>query len=102
MVAKCPNYKGPHGARSDSCPKKKEAVEKGRNWKGKESMVQKPAPTPTPDNQRIPEPTPKDSDIMERDDGLYASMHAIQDGGCPNTERAAMEAGLDGGTVRTV
>ena len=98
LVAKCPNCKGPHGARSASCPKKKEAIEKGRNWKGKESMIQKPAPTRTPENQKVPEPepTPKDADVMERDDGLYASRYAVQDGGCPNAKRAVMEAGLDG------
>ena len=50
LVAKCPNCKGPHGARSDSCPRKKEAIAKAKDWKGKESMIQKPAPTPTPEN----------------------------------------------------
>ena len=95
LIAKCPNCKGPHGARSDSCPKKKEALEKGRNWKGKESMVQKPAPTPTPEHQRVPEPAAPEPDVMERDDGLYDSQHAVQDGGLPSTEREAMEAGLD-------
>ena len=96
LVAKCPNCKGPHGARSDSCPKKKEALEKERNWKGKESMVQKPAPTPTPEHQKIPEPAaPERVDVMERDNRLYASRHTVEDGGLSSTERKAMEAGLE-------
>lgn len=58
-------------------------------------MVQKPAPTPTPKNQKVPEPAPTNADIMERDDGLYASRHAIQDGGLPSAEREAIEAELE-------
>ena len=95
LVAKCPNCKGPHGARSDSCPRKKEAIAKAKDWKGKESMIQKPAPTPTPENQKPAEGNQADPDVMERDDGLYASQHAIQDGGLPNQEREAMEKGLE-------
>ena len=97
LIAKCPNCKGPHGARLDSCPKKKDALEKGKNWKGKESMVQKPAPTPTPEHQKVLEPAAPapEIDVMERDDGLYASRYAIQDGGLPSTEREEMEAGLE-------
>ena len=94
LIAKCPNCTGPHGARSDSCPKKKEAIAKAKGWKGKESMVQKPAPTPPPENQK-PLEEAANPDIMERDDGLYASIHAIQDGGIPEKERAAMEKGLE-------
>ena len=56
-------------------------------------MVQKPAPAPTPEHQRVREPV--SNDVMERDDGLYASMHAVQDGGIPSAERKAMEEGLD-------
>ena len=80
-------------ARSDSCPKKKEAVVKGRNWKGIESMVQKPAPTPTTENQKIPEPI--SNDLIARDDGLYARKNATQDRGILDVEREAMERGLD-------
>ena len=48
LIAKCPNCKGPHGARSGQCPKKEEAQDKAQGWRGKGSMVQPPAPTPTP------------------------------------------------------
>ena len=45
LIACCPNFKGPHGARSVQCPKKKEAQEKAKGWRGKKSM---PVPNPTP------------------------------------------------------
>lgn len=112
LIAKCANCKGPYGARSDQCPKKKAAQEQAKGWKGKASMVQLPAPTPTPENRRTeaPEqPAEPPQDIMQRGDGIYASKHAIQDGGVksipdsqpspgcpPNTqERKAMEEGLE-------
>ena len=47
-------------------------------------MVQLPAPTPTPENQRTKaalEVAEALQDIMERDYGIYASKHAVQDGG---------------------
>ena len=37
LIAKCPNCRGPYGARSDQCPKKKEALEKAKDWRGKEA-----------------------------------------------------------------
>ena len=75
-------------------------------------MVQPPAPTPTPKNQRTRaalEVAEALQDIMERDDGFFASKHAVQDGGTrtipdsqpsqdrpPSTlEREIMERGLD-------
>lgn len=58
LIAKCPNCKGPHGARSDQCQKKKEAMEKGRNWRGKESepMATKGNPTLNNPNQQVTPP----------------------------------------------
>ena len=111
LIAKCANCKGPHSARSDQCPKKKEALEQAKGWRGKASMVQPAAPTPIPENQRtraVLEVAEALQDIMERDDGLYASKHAVQDRGArtipdsqpfqdspPSTvEREAMERGL--------
>ena len=32
VIASCPNCKGPHGARSSQCPKKKEAQEAAKKW----------------------------------------------------------------------
>ena len=47
LIARCPNCRGPHGARSYQCPKKKEAQERAVGWRGKASMVQLPAQRPT-------------------------------------------------------
>lgn len=86
LMAKCPNCKGPHGARSDQCPKKKEVQEKAQGWRGKESTVQ---PAATPPGQRTmprtsqapcstPPPPPSAApEAMVRDDGVYESRWAI-------------------------
>ena len=78
----------------DSCPKKEEAIAKAKRWKGKESMFQKPVPTPTPENQKPLVEEAAKPDVMERDDGLYASRYAVQDGGIPE-KRTTMEKGLE-------
>ena len=113
LIAKCPNCKGPHGTHSDQCLKKKKAQCKAKGWTGKENLG--PGPASTPDLQppdTIPLETPLDQvptmsqpDIMERDDGIYASKHAVLDytpashttkGQASNlAEREAMESGLD-------
>ena len=53
LIARCPNCKGPHSARSDQCPKKKEAQQKATGWKGRESVAQGPAPTPPPPTPQL-------------------------------------------------
>lgn len=47
VVTRCPNCRGPQGARSPQCPRKKEALEKANNWEGKAAMEQSP---PHPDS----------------------------------------------------
>ena len=105
LIAKCPNCKGPHGARSEQlkCHKKKEAQDKAKGWKGKLKETTTTHPTHSETTLEQPEtqtPATQPGDIMERDDGLYASRHATQNGGLQvqpsvDDERAAMEKGLD-------
>ena len=42
VIAKCPNCKGPHGARSAQCPNRKEAQEAAKKWKGKTATLSRP------------------------------------------------------------
>lgn len=45
VIAKCPNCRGAHRAESSQCPKRQEAMERGRRWWGRVANVQPVAPT---------------------------------------------------------
>ena len=59
-IAKCPNCRGPHEARSVYCPKGAKDIEKAKTWKGRASTVQPLHPPPRHRNsgRRSPRPDP--------------------------------------------
>ena len=97
VIAKCPNCKGPHGARSAQCPNKKEAQEAPKKWKGKAAALSRPpelathpstqpsadttkakethSPSPPPESQNSEVEVLEESDAEDSDDDIQMILN---------------------------
>ena len=78
-IAKCPNCRGPHGARSSQCPRKKEAQEAARGWRGRATVLPPPPPPPSPATAPPPSSSPGTPDSETPETTQLATAEGDED-----------------------
>ena len=79
VIAKCPNCRGPHGARSSQCPRKKEAQEAARGWRGRATVLPPPPPPPSPATAPPPSSSPGTPDSETPETTQLATAEGDED-----------------------